>query len=41
MPIANVSAKNLFPFKEVNKKWNIGLIGGYVGYGRDISGNRT
>lgn len=35
--IVNVSAKSFFPFKEVNKKWNIGLMGGYVGYGRDIS----
>lgn len=37
IPIINISAKNLFPFKEINRKWNIGLMGGYVGYGRDLS----
>ena len=30
-------AKVFFPFKEVNKEWSIGIIGGYVGYGRGIS----
>lgn len=37
IPVVGVSANNLFPFKEINKKWNIGIIGGYVGYGRDMS----
>lgn len=30
-------AKGFFPFNEVNKEWSIGIIGGYVGYGRGIS----
>ncbi|NDV84890.1 hypothetical protein [Bacteroides sp. 51] len=32
-----VSAKGLFPIKEVNRKWNVGLMGGYVGYGKDLT----
>lgn len=35
--VLEVSAKNVFPFKEVNNKWNLGVIGGYVGYGKNIS----
>jgi hypothetical protein len=35
--IIDVSADNLFPFKEVNNKWNIGLMGAYAGYGKEIT----
>lgn len=37
LTLSEVSASNIFPFKEVNKSWNAGLLGGYVGYGKDIS----
>ncbi len=37
LPMINASANRIFPFKEVNRKWNIGMMGGYVGYGKDIS----
>ena len=37
LPMINASAYRIFPFKEVNRKWNIGMMGGYVGYGKDIS----
>ena len=33
----NISAQGIFPFKEINSKWNVGMMGGFVGYGRDIS----
>ena len=31
-------AKKLFPFKEVNSKWNIGLQGGYINFDETGSG---
>ena len=37
LPMVGMSAKDLFPFREVNKKWNIGIMGGYAGYGKNIS----
>ena len=37
LSVNDLLAKVFFPFKEVNKEWSIGIIGGYVGYGRGIS----
>lgn len=37
LAIIETSAKTIFPFKEVNNKCNLGIIGGYLGYGKDIS----
>lgn len=37
LSMLEVSARTFFPFKEVNRNWNVGLMGGYVGYGKDLS----
>ena len=37
LSVNDLLAKVFFLFKEVNKEWSIGIIGGYVGYGRGIS----